>query len=153
MSFIEKFKWVMANISESAELVFKSNELCRILFTPDIDDRLALEYLYDDFNNTWHGSWEELIESYYTHLKGHKSFRKVEFESIERWYSNFMRHDDFKKLMEDEEIIATIKDMEDYKDARKAAYNIAYYPRYKGNTAFERLIKGLYREYKAAKVI
>jgi hypothetical protein len=41
-----------------------------LMFSEDIDDRLAIEYLYEDFNNIWHGSWAEFIEAIYDTIKG-----------------------------------------------------------------------------------
>jgi hypothetical protein len=115
------------------------------LLSDDIDDRLATAYLEDDFNNTWHGSWEALIEYYYS-IMDNKGFRKQLFEDFKDWYISFRRTGHFKKLMENENVRATIIDMADYEDPRKAAYNVAYYPRtaYNGITAFERLIRDMY---------
>jgi hypothetical protein len=118
-----------------------------ILFSDDIDDRLMIAYLEDDFNNVWHGSWESLIESYYSMMKT-DGFRKQLFEDFKDWYTSFRRTPHFKKLLENEKVRATIKDIADYEDPRKAAYNAAYYPRiaYNGATAFERLIANLYNK-------
>jgi hypothetical protein len=123
------------------------------LLSKDIDDKLAIAYLESENKNN--DSLESMIEAYYTMFKEFEGFRELIFELITEWYTSFRKTFRFKKLLEDESVWATIIDMADYEDPRKVAYNIAFYPRiaYNGDTAFERLIKNLYKEYKANKRI
>jgi hypothetical protein len=123
-----------------------------LLSSDNIDDRLIIAYLEEEFNNVWHGSWEEMI-AYYHSIKDGKGFRKIIFDDFKDWYNTFSRTARFRELLANESVRAAIIDMADYEDSRKAAYNAVYYPRiaYNNVTAFERLITSLYNDQKSDK--
>jgi hypothetical protein len=165
MGFMKEIKSAeqAMRIAQGAKPYYKDKELSNHLFfkfSKDFDNVLVFFYLKDDFIDTWHSSWEELIESYYLQLNEYDSFRDVEYESFCSWFSYFMKEEDFEILLESHREGAAeggckAIDEVNYKNAADVAFSIVRYPRkdYNGDTVFEHLISSLYWEYNAAGLI